>query len=355
MNEHALQVITDTDRRGAQVFATDLHREMSQWRQVRTVALQGPRAMGGLEVPSLGMRRLAPSTLRRLREEIEQSHVVVGHGSSTLPGCALAGLGTGVPFVYRQISDQLFWAPTRTRRARVRAFLRRADVVVALWSGAADVLAERLDVPRQRIHVIPNGVPAARFPVPSPDERVAAKRALDVDGAERVVLSLGALVPEKGVDVAIRAIAGTECHLLVAGDGPERARLEALADESAPGSVTFVGALTDPWQALAASDLLVLPSRGGDSMPAVLIEAGLAGLPAVATPIGGIVEILAAGQTGELVPVDDVAALRAAVQGVGAQAESYGAAARQRCLERFEINVVARRWHALLDQVAATR
>ncbi len=347
-----LQVITDDVRRGAQVFAADLHEALSALgRSVRTVALApGPHGGAGLEVPVLGRSRLAPRTLEALRHEIRRARVVVGHGSSTLAACALAGIGSGTPFVYRQISDSLFWAPTVGRRVRVRSFLARAQAVVALWRGAASVLALRLGVDKARIHVIPNGVPASRFPVVGARARREARRAFGLILERATVLYIGALVPEKGVDDAVRAIARCDhAQLLVVGAGPERGRLEALAAEQAPGLVHFAGPVGDPAAAFAAADIVVLPSRGGDSMPAVLIEAGLSGLPAVATRVGGIPEIVLDGRTGRVVAPDNPEALASGLRQGLEHAERYGHQARRFCMERFEIGVVASQWEELLS------
>ena len=143
-----LQVITDRNRRGAQVFAVDLAEALTARGQlVRTVALERGPSDEPLDVPHLGASRLALTTLRALRSEIASAEVVVGHGSTTLVACGLAATGTGVPFVYRQISDSLFWAPTALRRLRVRAAMTRATAVVALWPGAAATLESRFGVP----------------------------------------------------------------------------------------------------------------------------------------------------------------------------------------------------------------
>ncbi len=348
---HVLQVITDTDRRGAQVFAADLDEALSRrGRAVRTVALAPGRHRGGLDVPVLGPSRLGPRTLQALRREITGARLVLGHGSSTLAACALAGTGTGIPFVYRQISDSLFWANTVARRLRVRTFLRRADTVVTLWSGAADVLAERFGVDRDRLRVIPNGVPAARFPPIDPRGRDDARRALGLAPDVPTVLYIGALVPEKGVDTAVRAIPWCgRCQLLVVGGGPEREALELLAAREALGLVHFAGPVDQPAAAFAAADVVVLPSRGGDSMPAVLIEAAFSGLPSVATTIGAIPEIIVDGTTGHLVAPDDPQGLAAALRTAIDQVERYGQQARRFCLERFEIDVVASHWEEVLS------
>ncbi len=278
--------------------------------------------------------------------------VVVAHGSTTLPLCALVRPTTGTPFVYRQISDSTFWAGSTARRLRVRAALTAASRVVALWSGSADTLHETFGVGRHKIRVIPNGVPPERFP---PIDRTAtrdARASLGLDPDRHTVLSIGALVPEKGVDLAIDAVSRLDdAQLLVVGDGPIRSELEVRARRSAPEQTTFTGSVREPRPCFEAADVVVLPSRGGDSMPAVLIEAGLMGVPVVATPVEGIGEILDHGRAGELVPRDDVNALRDAIARIMTDSEHANAlatAARRHCLDHYAIDVVAEQWDDML-------
>lgn len=355
MPSSILQVVTDTDRRGAQVFATDLHDALvAQGRSVRTVAL-APGAVGGLDLPVLGPTRRHPKTFAALRREAASASVVAAHGSTTLPMCALVRPLSRTPFVYRQISESTFWASSPTRRLRVQGALRFASGVVALWSGSAQTLHERFHVPEDRIRVIPNGVPPARFPPIDRARAAAARRELGVPADRPTALSIGALVPEKGVDLAIDAVARLDgAQLVVAGDGPERAALEGLADRVAPGRVTFTGSLRDPRPAFEAADVVVLPSRGGDSMPAVLIEAGFLGVPCVATPVEGIPEILDHGRAGMLVPRDDAGALAAAVEELlrdRGRAQAVADHARAHCTSRYAISVVAEQWAGVLDEV----
>jgi glycosyltransferase involved in cell wall biosynthesis len=355
MGPTILQVVTDTDRRGAQVFATDLHDALARRGQaVRTVAL-APGGVGGLDLPVLGPTRRHPSTVKALRAACRDALVVVAHGSTTLPLCALVRPTTGTPFVYRQISESTFWARSSARRLRVRAALTAASRVVALWSGSAETLHETFGVGRHKIRVIPNGVPPERFP---PIDRTAihdARASLGLDANRRTVLSIGALVPEKGVDLAIDAVSGLDdTQLLVVGDGPNRVELEAHARRAAPERVVFLGSVREPRSCFEASDAVVLPSRGGDSMPAVLIEAGLMGVPAIATPVEGIGEILDHGRAGELVPRDDVEALRDAIARVltdSDHAHALATAARRHCLDHYAIDVVAAQWDEMLGQI----
>ena len=91
-----------------------------------------------------------------------------------------------------------------------------------------------------------------------------------------VVLYVGALVEEKGVDLAISAVAEVDgANLVIAGGGVQRQRLEDMASKLMPGRFHFTGSVSNSVPLYQMSDLLILPTRGGDSMPAVLIEAGL--------------------------------------------------------------------------------
>lgn len=351
-----LHVVTDNDRRGGQVFAADLHVALTQ-RGVTSsvVALTAASHGDGLGFPVLGPSRRSPATLRNLRRAIATSDVVVGHGSTTLPLCALARIGTGVPFVYRQISDQLFWADTPARRLRVRIALRAATHVTALWDGAARVLVERFGVDPGRVTVVPNGVPADRCPPADDTARADARARFGLDPSRTTLLSIGALAPEKGVDTIVRAMAderAKDWQLLVVGAGPERSRLQGIADDLLDRGIVIADPVASGAEAFAAADVVLLTSRGGDSMPAVLIEAGMMGLPAVATPVQGIVDIVRHGTTGELVAIDDPAATATAAARCVERADDYGQAARQWCLDNFEIGVVATRWHDVLAMVA---
>jgi glycosyltransferase involved in cell wall biosynthesis len=353
-----LQVITDTDRRGAQVFATDLGAGLERrGHDVMTVALGPGRHKAGLDHEVLGPRRRSFGGMRRLRELMACHDVAVAHGSTTLPVCAVAGLGVPTPWVYRQISESLFWASNPGRRVRVAAGLSRASMVVTLADSQGAVLAEHFGVPRHRLRVVPNGVPSERFVATDAHGQRLARTALDIDPEAAVVAYVGALVPEKGVDLAIEATAALPgVHLVVAGDGEQRRALEQMAARSAPERVHFVGVIPEVVTAYHAADVVVLPSRGGDSMPATLIEAGMCGRPTVATDVGAIAEVIESGITGEIVPTGDARRLARATQRLladRAALAAMGGAARARCLARFDIDVVACQWEAALIEASS--
>jgi glycosyltransferase involved in cell wall biosynthesis len=260
-----------------------------------------------------------------------------------------------VPFVYRSIGDPAAWAGVGVRRWRTAALLRRARAVVALWPGAAATLTDRHGVPAERIRVIPNGVPAARFPPAGEAARAHGRRRFGLPEGVPVAAYVGSLTPEKDVGALIAAVAGLPTvWLLVAGAGPERAALERQAGEAAPGRVRFAGPIESAADALAAADVVVLASRT-EGMPGVLIEAGLTGRPAVATAVGAVPDVVVDGETGVLVAAGEAGAAGALAAGIEralAGGEAMGAAARARCLDRFEIARVGSMWADLLAEAA---
>jgi teichuronic acid biosynthesis glycosyltransferase TuaC len=133
--------------------------------------------------------------------------------------------------------------------------------------------------------LVPMGIDVSRVR-PQPGERESERRRLGLDGL--VALFLGRLVPEKGVDLIIDAIP-RGVTLLIAGSGPERVRLESRA----PRAVRFLGEVqgADKRRLLAATDVLVTPSRT-DGAPTVVREALAAGLPVLASRVGGLPELI---------------------------------------------------------------
>lgn len=313
------------------------------------VALE-PGTVGGLQVETLGLRRFSRGTLGALRAAARAADVVLAHGSSTLPAVSAATVGLNTPFVYRSIGDPSAWVATRARRGRVRLAAARAAGIVALWRGAAVFWHEALRVPADRITVIPNWVEAERFAATTPRTRSAARAQLGLDDEAPVVLCLGALTPEKRVDLAVRAVGSLAHHtLLVVGDGSEKQSLTSLAEQW-PGRIRFAGPTPDPIVPLAAADVLVLASRT-EGQPAVAIEAGLTGIPVVATRVGGVPDIVLDCRSGILLDDPSPVRLASAIEEAIAKRDEMGAIGRQHCLEHFDLHRIAGTWHKFLQRV----
>ena len=227
----------------------------------------------------------------------------------------------------------------------------RAARVVALTDTAAAEMERRYHVPSEKLAVIPNGASATRHQPCTPDDRAAARRGLGLADDATVLVVIGALSPEKGVDVAISALATMpSVQLVVVGDGPQRGALENLAATIASDRVHFTGALENPSVAFDAADVLVLPSRT-EGLPGVLIEAGLHGLPSVAADVGYVREIILDGTTGIVVDPDNPAALADGFARV-CHLTDAGRAALERCRRAFELGGIAERWCQLVQSIA---
>jgi glycosyltransferase involved in cell wall biosynthesis len=209
--------------------------------------------------------------------------------------------------------------------------LGRLDVVRWLSRRARLVYTSRsLVVPGADGEVVPMGLDVAALTA-SDAERLAARRALGL--VRPTVLALSRLVPVKGLDTLLLALRrlhaqGLDCELVLAGDGPQRDELVALA---APlGSrVRFVGEVRGERKRLLlrGCDVLALPSRRlpdgrTESAPTVLLEALAAGCPVVASDVGGVAELL--GGAGLLVPADAPDALAAALARLLAPGDNNG-------------------------------
>lgn len=185
------------------------------------------------------------------------------------------------------------------RAARV---LATSDVVVAVSGDVADRLA-RAGLDRGRTTVVENAVPP---PSSVTDQRAAVRAELGVGGP--LVLCVARLAPPKRVDLLLDAWPGVPAAtLVVVGDGPDRAALERRAGDR----VRFLGTRPDVGRLLAAADLLVLPSDR-EGLPMAVLEAMAAGVPVVASAVGGLTGLGA--DTVELVGAGSAAALGAAVR-----------------------------------------
>ena len=190
----------------------------------------------------------------------------------------------------------------------------------------------------------------------------------DFDGAapyshpKPYILGIGRSVPQKGFDILLRAYlqSGITSHdLLLAGDGPERPALEALARELKAGdSVKFLGRAERPVAVslFRGCSFFVLPSRL-EPQGIVNLEAMACGKAVAASKVGGVPEIVLDGETGLLFPGEDVSALASVLTrlaGDDALRERLGAAGRRRA-ETFDWNAVSEQYKAIYRRLLAEK
>ena len=225
-------------------------------------------------------------------------------------------------------------------------YYRRADVVTANTEGVLEALQAM--GPWQRLALLPNPLPTALTLQDSHKPTV---------DREAEVLAVARLVPQKGLDVLIRAFASLPesvrdgWSLTLVGDGPELATLQALAsDAGLRDLVHFEGFRSDPLVFMRRASIFALPSRF-EGMPNALLEAMAAGLPSVVTDASpGPLEMVCNGHQGLVVPTDDVRAFAAALQKLmldGDLRNRCGVAART-TLRALDWDVVESHWRSVL-------
>jgi glycosyltransferase involved in cell wall biosynthesis len=225
-------------------------------------------------------------------------------------------------------------------------YYRGCDILVANTKGLRDWIAGQ-GWPRARLRHLPNfaddlaGAAPAALPFPKP------------------LLAMGRLHPNKDFPTLLRALARLpEARLALAGDGPERGALEALARElGLGGRVAFLGWRRDVGALLAAAEMLVVPSRV-EPLGNVVLEGMSAARPVIATAAEGPRELIADGVNGLLVPIGDDAALAAAIAALRAdpaRAQSIAAAGRADFVAHHAEAPVLAAWSLFLEAAAQIR
>ena len=359
-----LQVIQQGQLRGAEVFALDLARELAAaggWR-VSLLSLSAVNDAYGAAAADAGLPvdvagggrpgRFEPGLVWTLRSIIDRRdcRIVQANGAATLKYVVAARRLSRRPWrlVYRAIGMGSYWRRGLTRRLTYRWLLSHADLVVAVGRAVADDLVRGDRVDPRRVVVVPNGVRPARIASAAAD-RERVRTALGVSPSAHLLLYVGSLTGEKNVAALVDLVAalrgqGLPVHALLLGAGSLRDHLaNAAARRGLAEAIHLQSPQQRPGPSFSAAALFVLPRSSG-GMPAALIEAGMAGLPAVAYAVGGVPEVVEDQVTGRLVPPGDQNRLTQAVAELlrdGMRRRAMGEAARSR-YRRFEISTVAR-------------
>jgi colanic acid/amylovoran biosynthesis glycosyltransferase len=292
------------------------------------------RPWRAVEAPFL-VGALLLATWREVRREgaaVVNPHWIVPGG---LVAVAVQAV-TGVPYVVTVHGADAYTLRGRLGRMVKRLVLRRAAGVLPV---SGDI-ARSLDL---------SGAPVLRMGVDTAAIRAAVGVRVPEDG---LLLYIGRLVDKKGVDVLVEALARVDAaRLEIVGDGPDRAALDQLAARlGVADRVCFSGKLPKAGvlAALARAQVAVIPSRvgaGGDmeGTPVVLCEVMAAGVPVVASNLGGLGECIDHGLDGLLVPPGDVDALAAALDKAltgGVDLAALGRAATATARRSLDISVV---------------
>ncbi len=247
----------------------------------------------------------------------------------------------------------------RMYEAMDRFQLKFADRVVAVSEGQAEKVI-RCGVSRENVLVIRNSARPEAFAEACPGVRDRL-RAYFPDGSpvSHIVLAAGRLSPEKGFHVFTEAAARVMKELpgvgfLLFGEGAERGKLERrVAELGLRSRFAMPGFAADLDALLPGADLVVLPSFT-EGLPNVALEAAAAGVPVVATAVGGTPEVVDDGETGLLVPPGDPGQMAEKIVGLlkdGGRRTQFGLAARKRMQEHFTFAAQARQYMDLFDSL----
>jgi glycosyltransferase involved in cell wall biosynthesis len=301
-----------------------------------------------VRIPGLG-RSLSPmddlrafasllGLMRRARPDIVHTHTAKA-GALGRVAARVAGVPRVVHTFHGHVLEGYFGgAGSRAAVVAERLLARMTDRVVAVSDEVGRDLVERFGVvPREKLAVVPVGLPLDEL-LHCESRRGALRRELGLAAEAPIVTFIGRLVPVKEPHVALDAwkLVRREipnATLVVVGDGDLAAALRARRDDG----VVFLGWRRDLATILADADLALLTSRN-EGTPVALVEAAAAGVPAVATRVGGVPSVVEDGVTGVLVAQGDVAAIASAVVSLLCDAprrHAMGTAARARSVLRW--------------------
>jgi phosphatidylinositol alpha-1,6-mannosyltransferase len=316
------------------------------------------------KVPALVLAELV-ATLQRLRSrryDLIHTHWILPQGFTG----AVASQIMGKPHVLTVHGGDVFALQHRALQGFKRYAVRHAHAVTA--NGTITAKAVRAIAPDVRdLRVIPMGV---NLEVEADPQQVKAIRKRHLLGKGPLVVFIGRLVEEKGVDDLITAIAYAKDRLdvtgLIVGEGQHRARFEQLADQlGVADRVSFRGWAPQNEVAsyLAGADIVAAPSRRArdgwvEAQGLSIVEAMAHRKPIIATNSGGIPDVITHERTGLLVPENDPGALAAAIERLysdPAFAESLGREAGKVAGKRFSRTASARAFSALFEDVLTGR
>ncbi len=219
-----------------------------------------------------------------------------------------------------------------------RFSILKSDGITAVSRYLKDETEDNFGVPGDRIEVIPNFIDVGRY---TPDREPCHRKVLAPDGG-KILMHISNFRPVKRVEDVVRVFAGVAAalpaRLVLVGDGPERPRAQALAEELGVAErVTFLGKHTSVEELLSCCDLFLLPSES-ESFGLAALEAMACGAPVLATAVGGVPEVVEDGATGALLPVGDVEGMVEAAIRILSEpgvAQAMGRQAREVAVSRF--------------------
>jgi glycosyltransferase involved in cell wall biosynthesis len=296
---------------------------------------------------------LRPGLVEPMRRALSRlrPHVAHTHQIASLLYTGLAAGGAGVPLVVHTEHGKERYAERIRTRWLGRLAARYASRFFCLSKDMANAIKAHQIAPPGKVRVILNGIDTVCF-----QKRVEAKslrQSLGIPNGVPVIGTVGRLTPVKRQELLLQAFAqvlkkSPHAHLLFVGEGPRLKELQELARQLNVADVThFAGYQTEPQRFLHLIDVFTLTSES-EGIPQALLEAAAAGIPAIASSVGGIPEVIDNGRTGLLFPSGDVDALAAGIATLLSdheRARRMGDASRERIEALFHIGRMANDYH----------
>jgi glycosyltransferase involved in cell wall biosynthesis len=291
--------------------------------------------------PDREIRLFRPSLVCRLTKILRSNGVDVLHCHSH-KACSygvLAGTFAKTPSVLVQVHGLHRARNMRRRLANFFMFRGATRIVAVSQAVKQDILATNWRVPAEKLSVLEDSVDYDRF-AHCDISRAQARQMLGVPPEGTVFGTVGRLTPTKGLPYLIDAFCIVRdqipgAHLVLLGDGSERAQIERRARESGHGdAIHFLGRRDHIEQLLRGIDVFVLSSVA-EGVGRALLEAMAAGVPAVATRVGGIPEVIDSPEVGLLAPARDPQALAQMMIRMGSMSESQRMAIERAAQERI--------------------
>lgn len=371
-----LHILTSLNRRGAETFAIQLVDRLSRplflpslWTLVPAEVNSRYLVPQYTEVLSGRGSNGPPGAFRTLRHligdmRVWKPHLVQCHGGRALKYAMLAKpFYSQCRYVYTKIGSVHPWLDPVHKRFFYGFLFEHVDAIIAVGEQVRREVEAVFHPRRPRLITINTGRDVAPFEQATPEVIASKRRDLGLDPTDLCLMTVGSLSWEKNPRFLLQILPALlaqvpSVKLVYVGDGPLEASLrEQVARQDLSSHVRFAGLRSDVPQLLGAADVFALPSVT-EGLPGVLIEAGMAGVPAVAFRAGSVDDVLQDGETGFVVPTGDAGAFTAQTLKLLHDAglrKRMAAEALTRCRRDFDIRHSVARHEALFLELVALR
>lgn len=302
------------------------------------------------------------ATVNKVRQLVEELQVDLVHVHDAASNIVLAAAlrGSNIPLL--STFHRSNTTDTKPLGVRLRSLLahRRTSAIVAPSQERVEHYAAHHHGTRQKLRVINHGIDTKKF-IPDPTAKIELKKELGLAADSMVVGAVGHFGPDKGIDIVIQAFdqlsqqVQSPLYLVILGKGQQRGETfikKQIERCAAKERIVCAGFQREPRRYFSLFDLFLHGARS-EAFGLVMAEAMSCGCPVIATRTGGAVEIIEAGATGELVPLEDPLAMANAAQPLLSDLdlrERYSAASVSRAREQFSLEREASAYISLYNE-----